>query len=74
MALPTAPLVHIPESLLVSCSPLPIPSGGGLDILLANHVAVTGAYHECATRHDGLADAVRAQLRDASKMADDARQ
>lgn len=58
-ALPTQPLLVIPEQLMTRCPALPQPASGGLDKLLANHVQVAGQYHLCKRNHDDLVDVVR---------------
>ena len=51
-----APKLGAPESLKAECGELPPPQSGKTQDLLANHVAVAKAYHQCRDRHQGLVD------------------
>lgn len=52
----TAPTLKPPEADKAECPPLPQPTSGRLADLLADHVTVAKAYHQCRDRHKALTD------------------
>lgn len=48
------PTLSPPESEMQQCEALPPPQSGMMQDLLANHIAVAKAYHQCRDRHLGL--------------------
>lgn len=52
----TALTLKPPEADKAECPPLPQPTSGSLADLLANHVTVAKAYHQCRDRHKALTD------------------
>lgn len=50
------PALTPPQSEMEPCPELPAPQSGEMTDLLANHILVAKAYHECRDRLQGLID------------------
>jgi len=52
---------RVSEYLLMDCPDLPLPEGDGLAEIAQLLIEVAGEYHDCADRHQALAEIVRGQ-------------